>query len=167
MATSSQASAAINRPKAFDTILIGGSIAGLLDGLDAVLFYNWAFGVPAALLFQNIASGLIGPQSFRGGWPTVILGVACHFSIALGAAAVFYAACLGLPALFRNPFLFGPAFGLAVYVVMHYVVVPLSAISKRTVPVTKLELADQLLSHMFFVGLPIALMARKSVRRPA
>jgi uncharacterized membrane protein YagU involved in acid resistance len=165
MATASQASAANNRPQAFETILIGGSIAGLLDGLDAILFYNWSFGVPPALLFQNIASGLIGRQSFQGGWATVVLGVACHFSIALGAAAVFYAASLGLPALFRKPFLLGPAFGIAVYLVMHYVVVPLSAVSKRTVPVTKLELADQLFAHMFFVGLPIALLARKSSRR--
>jgi uncharacterized membrane protein YagU involved in acid resistance len=167
MPTASQASAGDNQPKAFNTIIIGGSIAGVLDGLDAILFYNWSFGVPPALLFQNIASGLIGRQSFHGGWRTVFLGVACHFSIALGAAAVFYAASLGLPALFREPFLFGPAFGIAVYLVMHYIVVPLSAISKRTVPVTKLELADQLFSHMFFVGLPIALMARKSARHRA
>jgi len=167
MAITPQSPATKIHPSAFDTILVGGSIAGVLDGLDAVLFYGWSFGVPPALLFQNIASGLIGPQSFHGGWPTVVLGLACHFSIALGAAAVFYAASLGLPALFRKPFVFGPAFGIVAYLVMHYVVVPLSAIPKRTVPVTKLELADQLFSHMFFVGLPIALMARKSSRHVA
>ena len=157
------------RPKAFDTILIGGLIAGVLDGLDAVLFYNWSFQVPPALLFQHIASGLLGRQSFQLGWYTVALGVACHLTIALGAAAVFYAISLALPVLFRKPFVFGPAFGIAVYLVMHYGVVPLSAITKRTVPPTHLELADQLFTHMFFVGLPIALMARKSARprRPA
>ena len=164
MASASHTAVSSNRAKAFDTILFGGSIAGLLDGLDAVVFYNWAFGVPPALLFQHIASGLLGRASFQGGWRTVVLGIACHFSIALGAAAVFYAASLSLPALFQRPYLFGPAFGIAVYIVMHYVVVPLSAITKRTVPVTKLELADQLFSHMFFVGVPIALMARRSAR---
>ncbi|MGA8220109.1 MAG: hypothetical protein WB780_00535 [Candidatus Acidiferrales bacterium] len=165
MAATSQSSVATGRPNAFHTILIGGSIAGLLDGLDAVFFYRWAFAVPPTILFQHIASGLLGRQSFQGGWLTVVLGVACHLSIALGAAAVFYAASLCLPALSRMPFLFGPAFGIVVYAVMHYGVVPLSAITKRTAPVTKLELADQLFSHMFFVGLPIALMARKSARR--
>jgi uncharacterized membrane protein YagU involved in acid resistance len=119
------------------------------------------------LLFQNIASGLIGRQSFHYGWYTVALGIACHFTIALGAAAVFYAVSRAVPTLFRMPFLFGPAFGIAVYLVMHYVVVPLSAMPKRTVRVTHLELADQLFSHMFFVGLPIALMARKSARGSA
>jgi uncharacterized membrane protein YagU involved in acid resistance len=164
MAIASYSAIASARPKAFDTILIGGLIAGVLDGLDAVLFYRWSFQVPPDLLFQNIASGLIGRQSFHLGWYTVVLGVGCHFMIALGAAAVFYAGSLALPALFRKPFLFGPAFGIAVYIVMHTVVLPLSAVAKRTVPVTHLELADQLFSHMFFVGLPIALMARKSAR---
>jgi uncharacterized membrane protein YagU involved in acid resistance len=167
MAATSQPSAANDRPKAFDTIAIGGSIAGVLDGLDAVLFYRWAFGVTPTLLFQHIASGLLGRQSFHGGWATVLLGVTCHFSIAIGAAAVFYAGSLCLPALYRMPFFFGPAYGVIVYLVMHYGVVPLSAVTPRTAPVTKLELADQLFSHIFFVGLPIALMARKSSRRPA
>ena len=30
------------RPKAFETILLGGAIAGLLDGIDAVVFYYLA-----------------------------------------------------------------------------------------------------------------------------
>jgi uncharacterized membrane protein YagU involved in acid resistance len=164
MAVASQSALANERPQALDTILIGGLIAGVLDGLDAVLFYNWSFQVPPALLFQHIASGLLGRQSFHLGWYTIALGVACHFSIALGAATVFYAASLSLPTLFRKPLVSGPAFGIAVYIVMHYVVVPLSAITKRTVPVTHLELLDQLFSHMFFVGLPIALIARRSAR---
>jgi len=164
MAGATQSVFASQRPKALDTILIGGLIAGVLDGLDAVLFYNWSFQVPPPLLFQNIASGLLGRQSFHLGWYTVALGVGCHLTIALGAATVFYAASSIIPALYRNPFVFGPAFGIAVYVVMHYAVVPLSAITKRTVPVTNIELLDQLFSHMFFVGLPIALMARRSAR---
>jgi hypothetical protein len=43
-------------------------------------------------------------------------------------------------------------------------VVPLSAVRARTAPMAGMELADQLFSHMFFVGLPIALMARRSAR---
>jgi len=152
------------RPKAFETILLGGSIAGLLDGLDAVVFYYLAFSVPPASLFQNIAAGLLGVSSFRGGWRTVVLGIALHFSIAIGAAAVFYAASLVIPALWRNPFICGPAFGIGLYLFMQHVVLPLSAVPPRTVPVSTLELVDQLFSHTIFVGLPIALMARRSAR---
>ena len=87
------------RPKAFDTILFGGLIAGVLDGLDAVVFYGLSFGVRPTLLFQNIAAGLLGRDRFMEAGTPTLLGVACHFSIAIGAAAVFYWASLVLPAL--------------------------------------------------------------------
>jgi hypothetical protein len=154
----------IQRPRAVEAILIGGLVAGFLDGLDAVVFYRWAFDVRPAELFQSIASGILGVQSFRGGWQTVALGVALQFTIAVGAAAVFYTASRLIPALYRFPFVFGPAFGVAVYLVMHYIVVPLSAVPRRTVPVTTVELLDLLFAHIFLIGLPIALFARHSAR---
>ncbi len=153
------------RPRALDTILLGGLIAGVLDGLDAVVFYGLSFGVTPTLLFQNIAGGLLGRKTFHGGWYTVLLGIACHFSIAIGAASVFYGASLVIPALWRKPWIFGPTFGVLIYLFMHYIVVPLSAVPKRTVPVTFFEIVDQLFSHTLFVGLPIALMARRSAGR--
>jgi hypothetical protein len=152
------------RPNAFDTILLGGLIAGVLDGFDAVVFYGLSFGVTPTLLFQNIAGGLLGRRTFHGGWYTVLLGVACHFTIAIGAAAVFYGASRVIPMLWRKPWIFGPIFGVLVYLFMHYVVIPLSALPKRTVPVTFFEVVDQLFSHTILVGLPIALMARRSAR---
>jgi hypothetical protein len=153
------------RPGAFETILLGGLIAGALDGLDAVLFYGLAFGVTPTALFQHIASGLLGARSFRGGWYTTVLRIGLHFSIAIGAAAVYYVASLVVPVLFRKPWIYGPTFGLLVYLFMHYVVLPLSAVTRRTVPVTAFEVLDQLISHTMFVGLPIALMARRSAGR--
>ena len=152
------------RPRALQTILLGGSIAGVLDGLDAVVFYRLAFAVPLTLLFQNIASGLLGPRSFRGGWLTVVLGIALHFLIAIGAAAVYYAASLLIPALYRIPWICGPAFGIGLFFLMQHVVLPLSAVHKRTVPMGLPELLDQLFSHAFFVGLPIGWMALRSTR---
>src|SRR5450755_1478849 len=106
------------QPKAFETILLGGLIAGVLDGLDAVVFYGLSFGVTPTALFQHIASGLLGTGSFRGGWYTTVLGVGLHFTIAIGAAAVYYAASLFLPALFRKPWVYGPTFGILVYLFM-------------------------------------------------
>jgi hypothetical protein len=152
------------RPRALQTILLGGGIAGLLDGLDAVVFYWLTFAVTPTRLFQNIAGGLLGARSFREGWHTVVLGVALHLSIAIGAAAVYFAASLLIPALFRKPWICGPSFGIGLYFFMHYIVVPMSAVPKRTAPVTPMEVLDQLFSHAFFVGLPIALMARRSAR---
>ena len=152
------------RPRALETILLGGAIAGVLDGFDAVAYYGLAMDVPAKLLFQHIASGVLGGASFGGGWPTAMLGLALHFTIAFGAAAAFYGLCLALPAMCEKPFIYGPVFGIGVYLVMHYLVVPMSRVAPRTVPVSAAELIDQLFSHTIFVGLPIALAARHSSR---
>lgn len=156
----------LGRPRALPTILLGGSIAGLLDGLDAVIFYRAAFAVPPGRLFQGIAAGLLGRASFRGGWRTVVLGIALHFTVAIGAAAFFYAASLLIPALFRHLWFCGPGFGVGLYLFMQHVVIPLSAIPKRTHPAPLIDIADQLFAHMLCVGLPIALIARRSARIP-
>jgi uncharacterized membrane protein YagU involved in acid resistance len=152
------------RPRFLETVLWGGLIAGVLDGLDAIVFFGATAGATPARIFQHIASGLLGPASFQGGWRTVALGVVLHFFIATGAATVYYLVSLRLPVLFRKPLLYGPAFGLVVFYVMYYVVVPLSAVRNKTKPIGAFELLDELVAHAFFVGLPIALAAHRSAR---
>src|SRR5215831_8081164 len=110
--------ASIARPRPLATILGGGLLAGLLDGCDAVVFYGLTAGVSPGLIFQHIASGLLGPKAFAGGWPTVALGIALHFLIATGAASVFYAASRLWPAVLRRPWLWGPIFGVGVFFFM-------------------------------------------------
>src|SRR5450755_2976250 len=102
------------RPKAFETILVGGLIAGILDGLDAAIYYDLVSGVAPARLFRGVASGLLGPAALSGGTPTAVLGLALHFTIAIGAAAVFYAGCRLIPKLVERPWIYGPAYGLVV-----------------------------------------------------
>jgi hypothetical protein len=160
----SETSSEFGRPRAVPTILVGGSIAGLLDGLDAVVYYGLTFGATPTGIFHNIASGLLGPRSFQGGWPTVILGVALHFTVALGAATFYYGVSRIVPALYRKPWICGAAFGIGLYLFMYHVVLPLSLVHKRAIPASPAETLDQLFSHTVLVGLPIALMARKSSR---
>ena len=155
------------RPGALFTIVGGGFIAGTLDALDAVVYYKIANGVAPYRIFQHIAGGLLGPSTFNGGAKTAVLGLFLHYFIATGAAAVFYLACLHWRALYEKPWIFGPVFGVCVFLVMHFVVVPLSAIQHYHLSMPAGELADQLFTHMFFVGLSIALMASFSARRSA
>jgi hypothetical protein len=131
---------------------LGGSIAGVLDGLDAVTFYGLAYAVSPAHLFQSIASGFVGPRAFQGGWFTVVLGVALHFSIAIGASAVYYAASLLIPRLFRKPWICGPWFGIGLFFFMQHIVLPLSEVAPRTHSMPPVEVLDQLFSHAFFVA---------------
>jgi hypothetical protein len=108
-----------------DTVVLGGLAAGVLDGMDAVLFYGLVDGVKPTALFQFIASSLLGRESFDGGWRIVALGIALHFVVAFGAAAFYYAASFQFPSILRRPFLCGPLFGLGLYFFMQRVVIPL------------------------------------------
>lgn len=147
------------RARAFEAIAYGGLTAGVLDGLAAVANAGLR-GTSPVRVFQYIASGLLGPAAFDGGFTTVLLGVLIHFSIAFAAAAVFYGASLGFPVLIRRSFLCGALYGVAIYFFMSRVVVPLSA--ARRLPFSFEQLVTGVLIHIFCVGLPIALLARRS-----
>jgi hypothetical protein len=133
-------------------ILVGGLIAGTLD---AILAFH-AFG---PRMPQGIASGLLGPRSFQGGAATWILGLVLHFFIALSMAAVYYAASRKLPFLKEYPLICGLFYGMALYLVMNLVVVPLSAIHASG-PIGRADLIEGLLVHMILIALPIAYSVR-------
>jgi hypothetical protein len=152
----------IRTPRPVDVILWGGLTVGILDGLWAAGMTAYRGGSPARM-FQFIASGLLGRASFTGGTATVVLGVLCHFFIAFTLAAIYYTASTRLPQLARQPFLWGPLFGIIAWLGMNLVVLPLSAVTRQ--PRTLQGVIQGLIVHMVLIGLPIALSARRSVRK--
>jgi uncharacterized membrane protein YagU involved in acid resistance len=159
------AASAAYTSRASRTILTAGLIAGILDGMDAVVFIGWIRGVPVPRIFQFIASGAIGTRAFQMGGQAVALGVFFHFTIAIGAAAVYYLLGRKLPMLLRKPLLCGAIYGFAVFLFMRYVVVALSS-TPRQPPASVASLANLIFSHLFFVGIPIALMTSRASQKP-
>ena len=115
-------------------------------------------------ILQSIAAGWLGRDSYSGGAATALLGTLSHFAIAIVASATFYAASLRLSGLVHHVFVAGAVFGLGMYGVMNFIVVPLSAVARSpaSAPLTTIT---GLLVHMFLVGVPIALGARQASRR--
>ncbi len=72
--------------------------------------------------------------------------------------ATYFLASRRLPSLTRHPLLLGPLYGVLVWVVMNYVVIPLSAVSMP--PLTVARLLNGLGIHALGVGLPSAWWAR-------
>jgi hypothetical protein len=140
-------------------IAAGGLVVGVLDGLDAVVFFGLR-GVPPPRIFQSIAAGLLGPASFRGGAATVTLGVALHFLIATAVVVVYYLAARRARTLTDRPVAWGAAYGIVVYLVMNFVVIPLSALSRSPIPLP--VLLNGLAIHVLGVGIPAALFASRA-----
>jgi hypothetical protein len=151
------------RPRARETILYGGLAVGVLDITDAIVFWWLWAGVSPLRILQSVASGLVGADAYTGGWATALLGLGLHFLIAFVVAAVYYGASLRFPMLIRRAFVWGLIYGVAVYVVMSYVVVPLSAMPRRP-GFSLASLVNGVVGHALLVGLPVALLARRSAR---
>jgi uncharacterized membrane protein YagU involved in acid resistance len=99
-------------------------------------------------------------KAFDGGTATWILGLLLHFFITLCAAAVYWVASRKLEFLRPHFFVCGLFYGIAVFLVMNLVVLPLSAIPHPIGPFTVANLYQGLLAHMFLVGLPISMSLR-------
>lgn len=145
-------------------VLFGTLAVGTLDILDAFVFNGVRSGVSPTRILQFIASGVLGRESFDGGAATAALGLLLHYFIAFGVVAVYLLASQRLPVLAQRPFVFDPLYGLAVHLVMHYVVVPLSAVTRAPGPMPLAVHVNQWLIHAFGVGLVTALFARAARR---
>jgi hypothetical protein len=128
-------------------ILIGGGIAGALDLASALITFG----------SQNpriIAAGLIGLQAVRTGIFPWILGVVLHFFIAFSAATIYCLASRKLDFLRDHWLACGMFFGIAVFLVMNLVVLPLCAFH-YTGPYLLRGLIQGVVAHMLLIGLPI------------
>ena len=84
----------------------------------------------------------------------------------LGIAAVFVLAAARLLALRRLWFPAGVAFGVAVWLAMAFIVVPLSA-STLSPPASLTAAMKPIVIHILCVGLPIAWITRRMLGAPA
>jgi hypothetical protein len=137
-------------------ILLAGLICGILD-IACTLTLSKLNGIAPTRVLQTIASGLLGPASFKGGGATAALGLGIHFLIAVVSAAVYFSASRKLNVLIEHAVLCGLVYGIAVHLFMSFIVLPLSSIKR---PFSIKFFAIQLVIHMLFVGLPIALVVR-------
>jgi hypothetical protein len=146
------------------TALIGGGVGGLLDALYATVLWGFILGDNPAGVWQSVAAGLLGKASYEGGNATALLGLALHFFITFVMALVYVRAARRLPILVQRPLAVGVAYGLVLYLVMNFVVVPLSAIGFHA-PSLKGAIRA-LIPHIAFVGPAIALAAARRGSTP-
>ena len=164
MGISSSANA---RPRLFDTIVYGGLAIGILDFLDATIFFMVYSGAAFQRIWQSVAAGLLGRDTaVAGGWNTALLGIFLHFVIAFLVATFYYLGARNISFLVRRPVISGLIFGVIANFVMQYVVIPLSAAGGGAPAPFRLPVfLNSVIGHALFVGLPVALIAAWSARK--
>ena len=144
-------------------VLAGGLVAGTLDITYACVFWALKADLPPTRIFQSVAAGLLGKASFEGGTATAALGLGLHYFIACSMAVAYYLVARRVPPLRERPVPYGAAYGLLLYGIMNYIVVPLSAAGGGGAK-DPLWVGLSIVVHMFLIGVPIALFVRAALR---
>ncbi|HEX3464346.1 MAG TPA: hypothetical protein VHS78_09900 [Candidatus Elarobacter sp.] len=146
--------------------LAAGLAAGIAGGIliDLFLFaVQLAGGTPAAQLAGNfafIAATLMGPGAYAN--PAAVpIGVVLHFIVSAGWALGYVYLVRSQPQLLTRPIISGAAFGLMVYIFMQIVLLTAGQYHRPAAPVV---LATQLVAHLVFFGIPVALIVSRMLR---
>jgi hypothetical protein len=93
-----------------------------------------------------------------------VLGAALHWFICISAAAILYLVVSRVKWLPRQWIALAIIHGIAVLLVMNYVILPLSAIGHGIYPLDKLHI--HAFWHIVLVGLPTGFFVSRALRNP-
>jgi hypothetical protein len=145
------------RSTSLRAIPVAWLVVGTLDISSALIIWRTRNIGPVRGL-QGIAAGLLGQKSYDGGIATAALGLAIHFFVALVVVTIFYVASRKIDVLTRHAVVSGVFYGIAVYLVMYWIVLPMAFSTFRH------RLFNDALAiaiHITLIGLPTALIVRR------
>ena len=139
----------------FKVILLTGILAGTLDAVAAIVVYQ----VNPKAMFQFIASGALGNESFAMGWSSATLGILFHFFIALCWTSAFFLLYPKMKILSKNKYVTAVFYGIIIWMGMNLVVLPLSRIDPGEFDISQAAVGATIL--IFAIGLPLSVIAQR------
>lgn len=155
----------ITASSAIRAAVTGGLIAGTVD-IGSACLINAASPV---IILHNIASGVLGGASFTDGALAAWLGLVLQWLMSIIIAAVYLLATAPLPSLRRRWWLGGAIAGVVIFLVMNFLVLPLSAAPvtlRQVIAYLRPAKALENLAAMAVFGWIVAFCAH-SMARPA
>jgi len=144
-------------------VFLGGLVIALADMAFAItVWFSWT-AAGFVRVFQSIAVGVLGKASYDSGVGSALLGAALHLFMATAFVAVFTWLAQRNRALLRRPFVVGPAYGVLLYVVMNFVVMPLSRVAASPSFKHLDGIIWSVIAHMVF-GTVCVLCGRRALR---
>lgn len=152
-------SAYLSKTSFVKAILFSGLCIGLADGIAAALSNFLMKDVSPDRVFKFVASGAFGMRAFAGNTEMVAAGLFFHFLIALTFTAFYFIVASSYKNLHSYVLLTGSIYGCGVWLVMNFIVIPLS----NTPPISfqSDSVIVGILVHIFIIGIPIAWLAKQ------
>jgi len=151
-----------NRNSSLRLSVIGGLILGMLHLIIQSWFvYSFLEKNPFISVLQYVASGAMGNAAFAGGLATALLGLVLDFIMTIIMAGVFILSVDRIPLLRSHVIPGSLLYGFGVFLVMNFIVLPLSA--APTLPAPPMWLfVEIILEHILLIGLPLGMLVQRN-----
>ena len=141
-------------------------IGGLITGMLHLIIQSWfVFSLlqknPFISVLQYVASGAMGNAAFAGGPATALLGLILDFLMTTVMAGVFILSADRMPLLRRYVLPGSLLYGFGIFIVMNFIVLPLSAAPPLPPPPMWLFI-EIVLEHILLIGLPLGLLVQRN-----
>lgn len=143
------------------SIVPGGMFIFIIQLIHSWIVPSLIQKTPFIVVLQYIASGALGNAAFEGGLATALLGVLFHLVISFVIAGVFILSADRIPLLRRYPIPGASLYGFGVFIVMNFIVIPLSAAPPVPAP-TIPWLIEVMIEHVLAIGLPLGIVVRRN-----
>ena len=144
-------------------VLLGGLIVAIGDIVFATtLWFTWTMA-GLVRVFQTIAVGVLGKASYEGGVPAAALGAGLHLFMATTFVVVYTMVGRRVPTLLQRPVVYGTLYGVLLYVIMNFVVMPLSRVDAHPTLKHPDWILFSVIAHMVF-GVICVLFARRALQ---
>jgi len=145
--------------------VIGGLIIGLLHLVIQVgVVYDLLLKSPFIGSLQYVTSGVMGDTAFAGGLATALLGLIIEFMMTIIIAGIFIFSADRIPLLRRQVIIGSLLYGFGVFIVMNFIVQPLSAAPALPAPPLWL-LIEIVLEHILLIGLPLGILVQRNANK--
>ena len=151
-----------NRNSLLRSSVIGGLIIGLLHVIIQIgIFFSLIGKTSFFTDLQFITSGAIGNAAYAGGFVTALLGLILEILMCIIIAGVFIVSANRIPLLRRYVIPGSLLYGIGVFIVMNFIVLPHSAAPPLPAP-TMSQLIEVVLEHILIIGLPLGLLVQRN-----
>lgn len=146
--------------------MLSGLLVGSLDITAALVNFYSKTGRDLLIVLKYIASAVAGKEvAYAGGNKMAALGMLLHFIVAFIWTIFFFLIYPKIRLLSANRILTGIAYGIFIWAVMSYVVVPMTKISGGAFNLKEAIISALILTGA--IGLPLSFIAYRYYKRMA